>query len=99
MTALVALLAGFATAADQPGWRSVPLVCNGKVDTNWVFLGWGKFAVDDGMLRTDADAKGLGLLVYKKEKLGKLPDSGRVQAKGGEVELRSVRAHCRWNSQ
>lgn len=70
---LATATAGPASAADsqaESGWRSLPLVTSGKVDPNWVFLGWGKFAVDDGMLRTDPDAKGLGLLVYKKEKLG-----------------------------
>lgn len=72
-TLVFALAAGFLEAADsksESSWRSLPLVTNGKVDTNWVFLGWGKFATDDGMLRTDPDPKGLGLLVYKKEKLG-----------------------------
>ena len=59
-----------ADSAAKSGWRSLPLVTGGKVDTNWAFLGWGRFAVDDGMLRTEPDAKGLGLLVYKKEKLG-----------------------------
>ena len=54
----------------NPSWRPLPLVTNGKVDPNWVHTGWGKFTVDDGTLRTDCDPKGLGLLVYKKEKLG-----------------------------
>jgi len=70
---LVVLFAGLARAADsatEPAWRSLPLVTDGKVDANWVHLGWGAFVVDDGMLRTDPEAKGLGLLVYKKEKLG-----------------------------
>jgi hypothetical protein len=48
----------------------LPLVTDGQVDPNWVFIGYGKFVVDEGALRTEADAKGLGLLVYKKEKLG-----------------------------
>ena len=59
-----------ADSAIKPTWRALPLVTNGKMDSNWVHLGWGAFVVDDGMLRTDPDAKGLGLLVYKKEKLG-----------------------------
>ena len=73
VTLIGVFLAGIMNAAESvatPAWRSLPLVANGKVDTNWIFLGWGKFVVDDGALRTDPDAKGLGLLVYKKEKLG-----------------------------
>lgn len=68
-----AVAVGTACAADaktESGWRSLPLVTRGQVDTNWAFLGWGRFVADDGMLRTDPDAKGLGLLVYRKEKLG-----------------------------
>lgn len=62
-------LLGAETTTEQ-AWRTLPLVADGKVDTNWVFLGWGKFAVEAGLLRTEPDAKGLGLLVYKREKLG-----------------------------
>jgi hypothetical protein len=40
------------------------------VDEGWVHVGWGGFVVEDGSLRTDCDPKGLGLLVYKKEKFG-----------------------------
>ena len=67
--ALIPLAPSVASAADSE-WRSLPLVTKGRVDPNWVFLGWGKFVVDDGVLRTDPDVKGLGLLVYQKEKLG-----------------------------
>jgi hypothetical protein len=73
---LAALFAGVwpvaraAEAALQPGWRALPLVTEGKVDTNWLHIGWGRFAVDDGALRTDCDPKGLGLLVYRKERFG-----------------------------
>lgn len=71
----VAIVGAFATlhAAEStagPEWRALPLVTAGKVDTNWVHVGWGGFVVDDGALRTECDAKGLGLLVYKKERLG-----------------------------
>jgi hypothetical protein len=55
---------------SEPAWRSLPLVTDGKVDANWIHVGWGGFVVDDGVLRTDCDPKGLGLLVYKKERLG-----------------------------
>jgi hypothetical protein len=56
------------TAASA--WRELPLVTGGKIDTNWVHVGWGGFVVDGELLRTDPSPKGLGLLVYAKEKLG-----------------------------
>lgn len=40
------------------------------MDTNWVQVGWGGFSVDDGALRTEPSAKGLGLLVFQPERLG-----------------------------
>src|SRR5262245_5509212 len=69
------LLSGFCLAAgaeDQPAadWRMLPLVKDGKVDPAWVQIGWGGFAVEDGSLRTACDEKGLGLLLYSKEKFG-----------------------------
>lgn len=74
---ILSLLAVFATllgsaAEKEPAfaWRALPLITNGKVDPGWVHIGWGGFAVDDGALRTECDPKGLGLLVYQKEKLG-----------------------------
>jgi hypothetical protein len=57
-------------AESNSGWRTLPLITDGKVDSNWLHIGWGGFAVDDGALRTECDPKGLGLLVYKKERLG-----------------------------
>ena len=54
----------------EPAWQPLPLISDGRVDANWVHLGWGGFVVDDGALRTECDPKGLGLLVYKKERLG-----------------------------
>ncbi|MBI2947812.1 MAG: DUF1080 domain-containing protein [Verrucomicrobia bacterium] len=59
-----------AESASEPAWRPLPLVADGKVAPNWVHVGWGGFAVDEGALRTECDPKGLGLLVYKKERLG-----------------------------
>lgn len=56
--------------ASEPAWRPLPLVTSGKVDTNWVHVGWGGFVVEDGTLRTDCAAQGLGLLVYRTERLG-----------------------------
>ena len=71
----VVLVAAFAGSfpvlhGAEPAWRPLPLITDGKVDRNWVHMGWGGFVVDDGALRTECDAKGLGLLVYKKERLG-----------------------------
>jgi hypothetical protein len=65
-------LAGLQAADGKPDgeWRNLPLIANGKIDPNWVHLGYGGFSPDQGSLRTDCDPKGLGLLVYKKEKLG-----------------------------
>lgn len=58
-----------ARAEDAP-WRSIPLIENGKVAKDWIHIGYGSFAVDEGALRTDNDEKGMGMLLYKKEKLG-----------------------------
>jgi hypothetical protein len=59
-----------AEPAPEPVWRPLPLITDGKVDTNWVHVGWGGFAADVSALRTEPAAKGLGLLVYKKEHFG-----------------------------
>jgi hypothetical protein len=58
---------------DDPSagsWRALPLIHEGKVDPAWVQIGYGGFAVVDGSLRTECDEKGLGLLLYRKEKFG-----------------------------
>jgi hypothetical protein len=64
---------GVVTGADdkEPGrsWRPLPLVKDGKVAPGWVQVGWGGFAVEGG-LRTECDARGMGLLLYRKEKFG-----------------------------
>ena len=73
---LVATVAGSgacqysAKAASEPVWRSLPLIADGKVDPSWMHVGYGGWAVDNGALRTEPDPKGLGLLVYTKERLG-----------------------------
>ena len=59
-----------ATAADSVGWRTLPLVTGHKIAQGWTHVGWGGFAVDGGTLRTDCDPRGLGLLVYEKERFG-----------------------------
>ena len=51
-------------------WRTLPLIKDGQVDPSWVHLGYGGFVVEDGVLKTDCSEKGLGLLLYKTEKLG-----------------------------
>jgi hypothetical protein len=76
---LVTLLATFAfkflavhgaESPSEPAWRPLPLIANGKVAPGWRHVGWGGFVVDNGALRTECDPKGLGLLVYEKERLG-----------------------------
>lgn len=58
-----------ATPAER-AWRTLPLISDGKVDPAWFQTGYGTMTVDDGTLRTDCDERGLGLLVYGKEKFG-----------------------------
>ncbi|HEV8543948.1 MAG TPA: DUF1080 domain-containing protein [Verrucomicrobiae bacterium] len=58
------------TQAAEKDWQPLPLISGGDVDRNWVHIGYGKFVVDEGAIRTDPAPEGLGLLVYKKEKLG-----------------------------
>lgn len=59
-----------AFAGDSSGWRQLPLISGAKVDPDWVHIGYGGWAVEDGVIRTDPAPQGLGLLVYKKEKIG-----------------------------
>lgn len=56
------------TSAQE--WRPLPLITSGKVDPAWVHIGFGKFIVDNGAIRTAPAPEGLGLLVYSREKLG-----------------------------
>lgn len=65
---LVASLSLFGSHATE--WRDLPLAANGKVDPAWTHIGYGGWKVEDGAIRTDPSPKGLGLLVYNKEKLG-----------------------------
>jgi hypothetical protein len=72
MVASISLFAparGADLKAEGP-WRRLPLVTDGKIDANWVHVGYGGFVVDEGALRTECVPQGLGLLVYKKERLG-----------------------------
>src|SRR5829696_1779640 len=61
--------AGGDGAADK-AWRPLPLIKDGKINPDWFHTGWGEFVIDDGALRTECDEKGLGLLVWGKEKFG-----------------------------
>lgn len=56
-----------AIAAD---WRSLPLIKDGKVAPEWQQAGWGTFVVEGDAIRTEPSEKGLGVLVFTKEKLG-----------------------------
>jgi hypothetical protein len=64
------LIAMGAESEQAAPWRSLPLITDGKVNPSWTHLGWGGFSVDDGALRTDCDPRGLGLLVYQRERFG-----------------------------
>jgi hypothetical protein len=57
---------------EQPGrsWRSLRLIRDGRVDQNWTQIGWGGFVVDNDGLRTEVDEKGMGLLLYQRERFG-----------------------------
>jgi hypothetical protein len=71
--ALIFLCTPFLYAADtktDAAWRSLPLIKDGKIDSSWTHIGYGGFAVEDDTIKTDCDPKGLGLLVYNKERLG-----------------------------
>lgn len=57
-------------AADDSGWKQLPLIQDGKIAPAWTFIGYGSMQVDDGALRTEPAPEGLGLLVYNKEKFG-----------------------------
>lgn len=59
-----------AAAAAEVAWRSLPLIENGRVAPGWTHIGWGRFVVDGESLRSDSDERGLGLLVYEREKFG-----------------------------
>lgn len=56
--------------AEEPAWRPLPLIVDGKVAEGWCQVGWGGFVVEDGALRTACDPRGLGFLVYEKERFG-----------------------------
>jgi hypothetical protein len=61
-----------AIAAEESrgGWRTLPLIEGGKIHPDWAQVGWGGFLIDDGALKTECDPRGLGLLVYARERFG-----------------------------
>lgn len=59
-----------ASEKDSAGWRKLPLIKNGEVHPSWAHVGYGRFVVEGDSLRTEPDEKGLGLLVYQKERFG-----------------------------
>lgn len=69
-TVVVVLAATLLNAEDPKEWRTLPLTAGDKAHPDWVQLGYGKMSVDNGSLRTDCDARGLGMLLYTKEKFG-----------------------------
>lgn len=86
---LVVFVAAFAFAlpalrSAESEWRPLPLITDGKLDPNWIHVGWGGFAVEEGVLRTDCALQGLGLLVYKKERLGNCQIRVVFKAKDGK---------------
>ena len=57
-------------AKSASGWRRLPLTKGGKVHPDWRQVGWGGFVAEGGVLKAAPDEKGLGLLLYAKEKFG-----------------------------
>jgi hypothetical protein len=57
-------------AGEEPVWRNLPLIEDGRVARHWQHVGFGKMRVDGESVVTDADGQGLGLLVYTPEKFG-----------------------------
>ena len=55
--------------ADET-WRKLPLVLDGQLADGWKHAGFGKLVVDGDAVRTECDERGLGLVVWTKEKLG-----------------------------
>ena len=45
--------------AEEPAWRLLPLIADGKVAEGWCQVGWGGFVVEDGALRTACEWKAM----------------------------------------
>lgn len=54
----------------EPEWRNIPLIKDGKLNPDWVQIGYGSMAIDGDTIRTEPAPQGLGLFTYRKEKLG-----------------------------
>jgi hypothetical protein len=67
--AALAVLTSPLIAADADS-RQIPLIEDGKIAPGWKHVGWGAMKVEGDVLATESDARGLGVLVYTKEKLG-----------------------------
>src|ERR1051325_2557314 len=58
------------SAAETSPWRILPLIKDGKIADEWVHIGWGQFIVEGDSIKAQPDGRGMGLLIYKPEKLG-----------------------------
>src|SRR5262249_51924260 len=67
---ITALCPGGRADETSSGWRSLPLIKDGKIHPDWAQVGYGGFAGEDDMLRTQPDARGPRLLLHRKEKFG-----------------------------
>jgi hypothetical protein len=67
---VIAILTIATVSLADEAWRSIPLIKDGKVAPDWKLVGWGDFVVEGDALRTEPSERGLGLLVYAKERLG-----------------------------
>lgn len=59
-----------AEEASSGHWHPLRLIKNGKPAPAWQHTGFGKFTVVDGVLRTDNDPRGLGLLYFAPKRFG-----------------------------
>lgn len=62
--------AGTNALQAEKTWRSLPLIKDGKVSQDWTLIGYGQMVIDDNNLRTQHDPKGMGLLLYTRERFG-----------------------------
>jgi hypothetical protein len=70
LTGLIACGTSSKVAQPERPWRALPLTTGGKTDASWAQIGYGRMVVDDNSLRTECDAKGMGLFLYTKERFG-----------------------------
>ena len=69
-SAFLVVVFGLSTALVAADWRQLHLIKDGKVAPEWQQAGWGQMVVEGDAIKTDPSEKGLGLLVYTKEKFG-----------------------------